>query len=908
VVIRIDLIPIRALGEQQAHHLRVTFPSSKMECARPIVRGINIRTPCQQHFNDGPLVGPRRRQQRRRPTAKIIVVDMETGSGRGIMWALVYRRMDQAGISREKGSHGFHIPESAAHKDVVLCATRQQQTTDIMTFADGVLRRGAAMINVPDFQLRPVVEEERSDLRRLCDMQGRLAVTATGIDEFRLFGHHFFYTVQPPKTRCGVDIQPRALINEVLSRLRVSIVQDAEAAGPPLASCIDVCTVCQQNFQQRAVVLGGDHSRRVKNEQGRVDLLSEFGVSAQQRTDTASLAGLDLRFELFDRVGRERIDMGLEPGPARETILAGKDELRLRQCQRRIGTLGQMTVQTRQSFWLLGLCSPEQFKGLMLELLQAGSVGQGYRGHADLLSHTPDVRCDRQKEGSSANVEDRNRGLSPSRGHGRDCFALARLYPNFGPFLDSQALFRYTLRVMPTAAFANLGCKVNQYETERIAESFEAQGFTLTDFREPADVYVINTCSVTADADRKSRHMARKAARQKDGAKVVLTGCFSQMALDTGEHVDGATLLIPNAEKMRTAAHVLARFPDLVQYSGSPAVLESAGGAFFPESAPGGLIDPQTLLSRLDSRSHVAHRTRATLKIQDGCRYFCAFCSIPYTRNAMASRPLTDLLTEARQMAEQGVREIVVTGVCVGAYGPETGSGGSRLADVLVQVADIPGIARVRLSSVQPVEIPDAIIDALATHPNIAPHLHLSLQSGDDTILAGMNRPYDTRFFAEIVEKLRKRTPRIGLTTDLIVGFPGETRELFENTLAFAEQMRFARTHVFRYSPRQRTAAADRLDDVPHDEKERRHRELTALCVASQKAFAQEEVGKTMDVLVEAKGAQDGWLSGYTGNYIRVQFAAPPYLRGRLIPVQLTDVLPDGDAFGVLNSTGDSHG
>ena len=364
--------------------------------------------------------------------------------------------------------------------------------------------------------------------------------------------------------------------------------------------------------------------------------------------------------------------------------------------------------------------------------------------------------------------------------------------------------------VMPTAAFANLGCKVNQYETERIAESFEAQGFTLTDFREPADVYVINTCSVTADADRKSRHMARKAARQKEGAKVVLTGCFSQMALDTGEHVDGATLLIPNAEKMRTAIHVLEQFPDLMQYSGSPAVWESSGGAFFPESAPGGLIDPQTLLSRLDSRIHIAQRTRATLKIQDGCRYFCAFCSIPYTRNTMASRPLADLLTEARQMAEQGVQEIVVTGVCVGAYGPETGSGGARLADVLVQVADIPGIARVRLSSVQPVEIPDAIIDALAAHPNITPHLHLSLQSGDDTVLAGMNRPYDTQFFAEIVEKLRKRTPRIGLTTDLIVGFPGETRELFENTLAFAERMRFARTHVFRYSPRQRTAAADR--------------------------------------------------------------------------------------------------
>jgi len=476
---------------------------------------------------------------------------------------------------------------------------------------------------------------------------------------------------------------------------------------------------------------------------------------------------------------------------------------------------------------------------------------------------------------------------------------------------------------MPTAAFSNLGCKVNQYETERLAESFEALGFALTDFREPADVYVINTCSVTADADRKSRQMARRAARQKDGARVVLTGCFAQMALDTGEAVDGAALLVPNAEKMRTASHVLAAFPDLMQYSSSPASPPApnnggaglgegtrggetfllappelgAGGAnigraLFPEAAPHGLISPESLVAR------PAHRTRATLKVQDGCRYFCGFCSIPFTRNVMASRPFADVLAEARQMASAGAKEVVVTGVCVGAYGPETGSGGPDLADVLVAVADIDGIARVRLSSVQPVEIPDKIIDAMASHPHIAPHMHLSLQSGDDTILKAMNRPYDTHFFAEIAGKLRAVMPRIGLTTDLIVGYPGETRALFENTLAFAQEMQFARTHVFRYSPRQRTAAERLPDDVPHEEKERRHRELTAVCLATQEAFAAGDLGKTVDVLVEAKGARDGWLSGYTGNYVRVQLEAPPSLRGRIVPVALTDILPGGDAFG----------
>jgi len=450
---------------------------------------------------------------------------------------------------------------------------------------------------------------------------------------------------------------------------------------------------------------------------------------------------------------------------------------------------------------------------------------------------------------------------------------------------------------MPTAAFTNLGCKVNQYETERLAESFEALGFTLTDFKSPADVYVINTCSVTADADRKSRQVARRAARQKDGAKVVLTGCFAQMALDTGEAVDGAALLVPNSDKMRTALHVLAAFPDLIQYSSSPASQSVDNGlAVFPESAPGGLIALESLVSR------PANRTRATLKIQDGCTYFCGFCSIPYTRNVMASRPFGDVLAEARQMAAAGAKEIVVTGVCVGAYGPETGSGGPVLTDVLSQVADIPGIDRVRLSSVQPVEIPDTLISAMASHPNIAPHLHLSLQSGDDTVLKAMNRPYDTGFFAEIVDKLRAVMPRIGLTTDLIVGYPGETRALFENTLRFAEKMQFARTHVFRYSPRQRTAAEQLKDDVAHEEKERRHKELTAVCVASQEAFAAGDLGHTVSVLAEAKGAQDGWLSGLTGNAVRVQFAAPATLRGQVVPVHLTEILPGGDMFGILET------
>ncbi len=508
---------------------------------------------------------------------------------------------------------------------------------------------------------------------------------------------------------------------------------------------------------------------------------------------------------------------------------------------------------------------------------------------------------------------------------------------------------------MPTAAFANLGCKVNQYETERLAETFAAQGFTLTDFRAPADVYVINTCSVTADADRKSRHMARQAARRNPDAKVVLTGCFAQMALDTGEGVDGATLLVPNSQKMRAAALALNAFPDLMPFSGSlaqaaltppftppvaaltrhspslvtpspaSALADPEGaarvGETHSESSPvstgegrhsdGGVrasslaVFPEAVLHseaaplvQIDARPESLRRTRATLKVQDGCRYFCAFCSIPYTRNVMASRPFADVLAEARHLAEQGTKEIVVTGVCVGAYGPETGSGGPHLTDVLLAVAGIDGIERVRLSSVQPVEVPDDLVDAMASHPHIAPHLHLSLQAGDDDVLRAMNRPYDTAYFAAKVARLRARMPRIGLTTDLIVGFPGETRARFENTLQFARDMGFARTHVFRYSPRQRTAGADLPDDVSHAEKERRHQELTAVCGETARAFAAGELGRTVPVLAEASGAQPGWLSGLTGNAVRVQFAAPASLRGQIVPVTVTDILANGDAFG----------
>lgn len=419
---------------------------------------------------------------------------------------------------------------------------------------------------------------------------------------------------------------------------------------------------------------------------------------------------------------------------------------------------------------------------------------------------------------------------------------------------------------MPVAALTTLGCKVNQYETEKIAEDFARAGFTLTDFDAPADVYVINSCSVTASADKKSRYLARKASRTNPAAVVVMTGCHSQMVLDAGEWVDGATLLVPNHEKMDTFRQVARVRPDVLHYSSSPA-------------------------AQLPARES---RTRVTLKVQDGCEHFCGFCSIPYTRKVLVSRPWQDIVREAAELGASGTREIVVTGVCVGAYNAATGSGGPDLADLLLRIADQPGVARVRLSSIQPIEVTEALIDAFASHPNLCPHLHLSCQSGDDTILRAMNRPYTTRFYRELVDRLRRAVPDVAITTDLIVGYPGETPQMQENTLRFAEQVAFQRTHVFRYSPRPRTHAETLPDDVPHEEKVRRHKELQTIVDRTNREFTARYLGQTLPVLVEGREGTGGNVGGHTPNYIKVVFPAPRTLSGQIVPVRLNDLTDDG--------------
>ena len=473
---------------------------------------------------------------------------------------------------------------------------------------------------------------------------------------------------------------------------------------------------------------------------------------------------------------------------------------------------------------------------------------------------------------------------------------------------------------MPKAAFATLGCKVNQYETQRILDDFEERGFAITEFNQVADIYVINTCSVTQAAERKSQYMIRKVAKQNPAAIVVMTGCYSEMAKIKNESVDEVTLVVPNHRKLETLSIVMQTYPELNDQL---------------------LID-----SLLPSALPPRHRTRATIKVQDGCNVFCSFCSIPFTRKYMYSRPIEELVAEAEKKASEGYKEIVITGVLVGAYGqdnfiPILGTEAPRftrdsappdfdLAACLLRLAQVPGIERVRLSSIEPTQVTDRLLDAFASEPKLCRHLHIPLQSGDSGILSAMNRPYDQEFYLERCRTAKQRIPDLAITSDIMTGFPGEDEAAFENTLKVVREVGFARAHLFRYSPRPNTPAADFENQVPEKVKEDRATRLGEACRETQKRFIESYLGRELEVLVEGKDSAKGdsedgatgndaherlnaipsektgkgsLLSGYSSNYIRVQFTGGTHLCGTIARVRLIEPT----ASGAIGEAGGAH-
>lgn len=420
---------------------------------------------------------------------------------------------------------------------------------------------------------------------------------------------------------------------------------------------------------------------------------------------------------------------------------------------------------------------------------------------------------------------------------------------------------------MPTVALTTLGCKVNQYETQRILDSFECAGYDVVPFDSAADVYVVNTCSVTSVAESKSRYAVRRARRSNPLAKVLVTGCAGQMAINKGESIDEADLVVPNPEKLETLRHAVRA-----------GLLPEPTEIRAPRTTPQG-------------------RTRATLKIQDGCSVFCSYCSIPFTRPGMTSRPAVEVLAEAERLAALGYREIVLTGVLIGAYGPETGSGGPDFESLVEMLADcVPGV-RWRISSIELRQVSPRLIELLRVG-KVVPHLHIPLQSGDDGVLADMNRPYRQADYLRVCETLYKTVPDMSISADVMVGFPTETDERFGSTAHVCEQAAYLKSHVFRFSPRFGTPADAWGDPVPPPVKQTRAQVLAEIGRRTAAVHVRRFLGRTMRVLVEEK-ARDGLLTGLTDNYIEVRFAGPVSSVREFAMVRL-DVEKEGVAFGEI--------
>lgn len=423
---------------------------------------------------------------------------------------------------------------------------------------------------------------------------------------------------------------------------------------------------------------------------------------------------------------------------------------------------------------------------------------------------------------------------------------------------------------MPTAAFTTLGCKVNQYETQRILDTFAAAGFGVVPFDQPADVYVINTCSVTSIAESKSRYAIRKAARTNPSAKVVVTGCAAQMSLNQGESME-ADLVVPNPEKLATLDWFFREFPgyqDLVRQA--PAIQF--------EAPPG--------------------RTRATLKIQDGCSVMCSYCSIPFTRPGMVSRPWHEVLAEAQNLAAQGYKEAILTGVLIGAYGPESGSDGMSFEQLVQTLAAESGLPRLRISSIEMHQVTEPILE-LARSGHIVPHFHIPLQCGDDQVLRDMNRRYDSTMYLALCDHIRATVPDSTITADVLVGFPTETEERFLNSAETVRKAGYLKAHVFRFSPRPGTPADAWGDPVSPQEKQRRALELSRISTETAEHETARFMGRTLRVLVEGKTTKDGLLEGTTDNWLTVRFAGPSTMRRTLQWIRL-DEARDGIVYGEL--------
>nr|WP_090886330.1 tRNA (N(6)-L-threonylcarbamoyladenosine(37)-C(2))-methylthiotransferase MtaB [Evansella caseinilytica] len=422
---------------------------------------------------------------------------------------------------------------------------------------------------------------------------------------------------------------------------------------------------------------------------------------------------------------------------------------------------------------------------------------------------------------------------------------------------------------MPTVAFHTLGCKVNHYETEAIWQLFQKAGYEKTEFEQSSDVYVINTCTVTNTGDKKSRQVIRRAIRKNPDAVVCVTGCYAQTSPAEVMAIPGVDIVVGTQDRHKLLGYI-------EQYQTERQPINGVGN-----------IMKARIYEELDVPAFT-DRTRASLKIQEGCNNFCTFCIIPWARGLMRSRKSEDVLKQAEQLVAAGYKEIVLTGIHTGGYGEDMKD--YSLAQLLEDLEQVPGLKRIRISSIEASQITDEVIHVMDRSEKVVRHLHIPLQSGSNGVLKRMRRKYTTEYYLERIEKLKQALPGLAITSDVIVGFPGETEEEFQETYDFIRKVRFSELHVFPYSKRTGTPAARMENQVDDEVKNNRVHQLIVLSAQLAKEYASLFEGEVLEVIPEEpdKDAPDsGYYIGYTDNYLKVKVPADESMIGKIVKVKI---------------------
>lgn len=430
-------------------------------------------------------------------------------------------------------------------------------------------------------------------------------------------------------------------------------------------------------------------------------------------------------------------------------------------------------------------------------------------------------------------------------------------------------------------AFHTLGCKVNQYETEAMKEQFAAAGHTIAGEEDFADAYVINTCTVTNLADRKSRQYIRRMKRVNPEAVVAVTGCYAQVSPDEVSQIEGVDIVAGTDEKQNLLTYIENYRREAGQTERHIRTYEE--------------LDTYQSCGIITS---MESRTRAYIKIQEGCNRFCSYCIIPYARGKVRSRPLDEVLAEAEGLLAKGFKELILTGINTALYGTDLGYGG--IAPLIARLDALPGDFRIRLSSLEPTVINAEYVKGLLAYKKLCPHLHLSIQSGSDAVLRRMNRRYSRADYLDIVRVLQDFDPLYGVTTDIICGFPGETPEDFSDSLSIIDEVGFCRVHAFKYSRRKGTPAADMPDQVSGDVKNQRSQALMEKAEADAGRFYERCRGAVRRVLFE-ETAGDGLLTGYTDNYVKTYAAGDEEMLNQFYDVKLLEKYRDGMKGEIIN-------